>query len=324
MRILSGIQPSQSLHIGNYFGAIKQWLLLQNYECIFFIADLHTLTTSKLDDNIYDKSLEVLATYMACGLDIKSNKFFLQSDNYYHPYFQWILNCITTLGELNRMVQMKDKSKIYDNVGILTYPCLMASDILLYNPDYVPVGQDQLQHLELTRDLAQRINHKFHEEIFKKPQPFKSHSYPTKIYDLRDPNKKMSKTNPQGCLFLTDSDEEIIKKIKKATTDSYPMPMIGEDYSTRDGIKNLLNLYQCFTGKTLDEIIQQFEGKNISEFKTQLITAAIDHLKPIRETINNLMNNKENLKKILYEGNQWAMEQSKKVIDKMNHLFLKK
>jgi tryptophanyl-tRNA synthetase len=298
--------------------------MLKDHDCIFFIADLHTLTTSNGNGDIYKQSLETLATYLACGLDPKKNKFFLQSDNYYHPYFAWILSCITGIGELNRMVQMKDKSQKYDNVGVLTYPILMAADILLYNPDYVPVGQDQLQHLELTRDLAHRINKKIQKEIFKLPQPFKNHRYPTKIYNLKDPQKKMSKSDGSGCLFLNDTPDEIIKKIKKATTDSYPMPMIDEDFNGRHGIKNLINLYQCFTNEPMDKIIEQFQGKNISEFKNQLTQVALDHLLPLRTKIQSYMNDPKTLQDILYQGKQWSMEESKKTIEIMNNFYLNK
>ena len=323
MRILSGIQPTSSLHIGNYFGAIKQWLLLKDYECIFFIADLHSLTTHHKDQKIHDNSLEILASYIACGLDPKKCRIFLQSHNHFHTSFAWILSCITYMGEINRMVQMKDKSKTHNNVGILTYPILMAADILLYNPSLVPVGQDQLQHLELARTLAQRLNHLLGQNYFNLPESFKENIYPIKIFDLTDGTKKMSKSYPKGCLFLTDSPEEITNKIKKAKTDSFPMPMVGESYDHRPEIKNLINIYYCFTEIKTEEIIKKFQGQNLSKFKEELIKVAIENLIPIGNKIRELMNKKEILMNILLENGQWAIKESKKVMDIVHEYFFK-
>jgi tryptophanyl-tRNA synthetase len=323
MRILSGIQPSSSIHIGNYFGAIKQWLLLENHECIFFIADLHCLTTYSNNLHIYQKSLETLATYIACGIDPHKSKIFLQSQNYNHTYFLWILSSITHLGEINRMVQMKDKSKTYDNVGVLTYPILMAADILLYNPHIVPVGQDQWQHLELARDLGERLNNLLKKDIFHLPQPFKENIYPVKILDLTDGTKKMSKTNPKGALFLTDSDEEIIKKIKKAKTDQWSMPTVNEPYDHRPEIKNLINIYHSFTGISIEKILEKFGGQNLSIFKEDLIKMSVFYIKPIREKINELMANKDFLEKILENNKKWAIEESQSIIKIINEYFYK-
>jgi tryptophanyl-tRNA synthetase len=322
MEVLSGIQPSSSIHIGNYFGAIKQWLLLKDEKCCFFVADLHSLTSKT--QNIYQQSLETLATYMACGIDPTVNKIFLQSDNFHHTYFHWFLSTITNIGELNRMVQMKDKIKTHNNIGILTYPILMAADILLYNPQFVPVGQDQYQHLELTRDLAQRLNKIMGQSIFKLPKPWNKNPLPLKIYDLNDGTKKMSKTNPNGCLFLTDSPADIIKKIKKAKTDAYPMPMVGESYDHRPEIKNLLTIYQCFSGESMETIIERYQGKQLSVFKEQLAQLAVAHMEPMGTKIKKLMEDPEKLKEIFRQGKQWAMEQSQPMVNLINKIFLQK
>jgi tryptophanyl-tRNA synthetase len=327
MRIFSGIQPSQSLHIGNYFGAIKQWLIFQknyNTESIFFIADLHCLTSESYKKfSIYEKSLEVLANYIACGLDSDKNIFFLQSKILNHVYFFWILCCITQIGELNRMVQMKDKCQKYNNSGILMYPVLMASDILLYNPDYVPVGQDQYQHLELARDLAIRLNHCLNEKIFKLPYPFKENINPIKIYDLTDGSKKMSKSNEKGCIFLTDSDEIIRQKIMKAKSDNFFMPLISDNYSGRLEIVNLLNIYSYCTNESLEQVIKKFENQPIGNFKKELVEVMIKTISPIRQKIHQLLNEKIFLENILKDGEIWANKESDKIIKIINNYFLK-
>ena len=323
MKILSGIQPSESIHIGNYFGSINQWLTIQNNnQCIFFIADLHGLTTYNYKKfNIYEKSLELLATYLACGLS-ENNIFFIQSQVLNHSYFSWILSTITPLGEINRMVQMKDKSKDYDNVGILTYPILMASDILLYNPEYVPVGQDQYQHLELTRTIASKLNNLLRQDYFHKPKAIIEGKKSIKIQDLKDGSKKMSKSNPQGCLFFTDDANTIVKKIMKAKTDSYPMPQVNEDYSHRLEITNLINIYGLITAMTNEQVVEKFQGQSLSGFKQDLAQKLVDFIIPIQKKIFNLLENKEYLINLLDQGKLWAIDESNTTLKIINEYFL--
>ena len=317
--VLSGMQPTSKLHIGNYFGAILQWLKLkEKYHCIFFVADLHSLTTrltSKTSDNLHDNSLEVLATYIACGLEVQDNLYFtLQSQLFHHPYFHWILSCITSIGRLNAMGQMKDKSKQYgDYLGILTYPVLMASDILLYNPQYVPVGEDQQQHLELTRELAIRLNNLLETNYFYLPQNLPAIGGLKKIKDLKDGTKKMSKSSGAlSCIFLRDDKDTIMEKIKRAKTDSFPMPSsFTEIQETRPEIRNLLEIYSGFTEKSLDKLIEEFSLAPIQLFKNKLTQVVIESLDPITRKIEKLLQHPMELQDIMREGKLRAEQESK-------------
>ena len=302
MRVLTGLQPSGSLTLGNYIGAIKQMIKYQEeYESFIFIADMHAITVpqepSKLKENI--KSL--LAIYLASGVDPNKNTIFLQSENVYHANVSWILECLTPYGELGRMTQFKDKKEKNANfsAGLLTYPVLMASDILLYDTDFVPVGKDQKQHVELARNIAERVNKKYG-EIFKIPEPL----IPTdgaKILDLVDPTKKMSKSsdNPKGVIYILDDEKIIRKKIMSATTDSEMR--IVFDMENKPGISNLINIYTSLSGMSISEVEEKYKDTNYGTFKKDVADLVVSVLVPIQERYYQLLNNNE-IDKILDAG----------------------
>jgi len=303
MRIVSGIQPTGNIHIGNYLGAIKQWIELQeNNECVFFIADLHALTTP-YDPKTLQKSInEKLISYIAAGLNPDKAIIFVQSEVKEHAELAWLLNTITPVGELNRMTQYKDKSKKFKdniNAGLLDYPVLMASDILLYKGDAVPVGKDQEQHVELTRTIARKFNQKF-SQTFKEPKELMPKAG-AKIMSLTDPKKKMSKSDePKSYISLFDSPEDIEKKILSATTDS------GKDViynvTKKPGISNLLTIYSLLTNKTTQEIEKEFKGKGYGDFKKSLAKVVVDYLEPFRRKQKELVTRDVYVKEILNKG----------------------
>ena len=303
MRIVSGIQPTGNIHIGNYLGAIKQWIELQeNNECVFFIADLHALTTP-YDPKTLQKSInEKLISYIAAGLNPDKAIIFVQSEVKEHAELAWLLNTITPVGELNRMTQYKDKSKKFKdniNAGLLDYPVLMASDILLYKGDAVPVGKDQEQHVELTRTIARKFNQKF-SQTFKEPKELMPKAG-AKIMSLTDPKKKMSKSDePKSYISLFDSPEDIEKKILSATTDS------GKDViynvTKKPGISNLLTIYSLLTNKTTQEIEKEFKGKGYGDFKKSLAKVVVDYLEPFRRKQKELVTRDVHVKEILNKG----------------------
>jgi len=286
-RIFSGAQPTGLLHIGNYLGALKNWVALQDeYESFFCIVNLHAVTLPQDPKMLRQKTLDLARIYLAAGIDPAKSTVFIQSDVPEHAEMAWALSCIARMGELERMTQFKDKGKGNGEragVGLFTYPILMASDILLYQTDLVPVGQDQKQHLELTRDLAERFNRDFG-ETFTIPEPFIP-PVGANISSLQEPSKKMSKSdeNANGSIFLLDDADTITKKIKRAVTDS------GTDIrfdQTRPAINNLLTIFQLLTGKTASECEAHFEGKGYGHFKTELAETIVEFLKPFQDKVN--------------------------------------
>ncbi|MEO6392845.1 MAG: tryptophan--tRNA ligase [Pyrinomonadaceae bacterium] len=286
-RIFSGMQPTGNLHIGNYLGALRNWVALQqDYENFFCIVDLHAITIQQDPATLRAKSREVARIYLAAGIDPNLSTVFVQSDVVQHAELAWILNCVTRMSELDRMTQFKEKGKKQrenTGVGLFAYPVLMAADILLYRTDLVPVGQDQKQHLELTRDLAIRFNRDFG-EVFKVPEPYIP-KVGARIQSLSDPTKKMSKSDDDlaGSIFLTDTADEISKKFKRAVTDSGTEIRFDEE---RPAINNLLTIYHLLTGKTKVEIEAHFAGKGYGQLKSELAEVTIEFLTPYQVRMN--------------------------------------
>jgi tryptophanyl-tRNA synthetase len=327
-KVFSGIQPTGNLHLGNYLGAITNWLDLQNkYQCLFGVMDLHAITVKQDRDALQQNVLLTVATYLACGLDLKKAKIFVQSDVAQHSQLAWILNTITPLGWLNRMTQFKDKigddSAGNANLGLYSYPVLMASDILLYQTDIVPVGEDQKQHVELTRDIAQAFNRNFNVEYFKLPKPLIIKEV-KRIMSLQDGTKKMSKSDPSEIsrINLTDSADEISKKIKKAKTDSQSIIAYDE---TRKEIYNLLNIFASFTKKNPQEIALQYENLGYGKFKNDLAEVVISKLSPISNEIKKLLNDRiflqQTVENSLTQGREYAYEIAKKTCDEVYEII---
>ncbi|MBQ9181274.1 MAG: tryptophan--tRNA ligase [Bacilli bacterium] len=292
--IITGIQPSGVITLGNYVGAIKQMVKLQeNNNSYIFVADMHAITVPQDPKVLHNNIRNLLALYIACGIDPEKNIIFLQSENEYHANVSWLLECNTPYGELSRMTQFKDKSSKNKNfyAGLFTYPVLMAADILIYDVDYVPVGIDQKQHVELARNIAQNFNKKYG-ETFKIPDVYITKSG-TKIMDLVDPTKKMSKSsdNPKSVIRILDSKEEITKKIMSATTDSECV--VKYDMENKPGISNLINIVVSLTDLTIKEVEDMFEGKNYGEFKKYVASVVVEELTKIQEKYNELINSNE-------------------------------
>ena len=317
--LLSGIQPSGNLHLGNYLGAVKNWAALPDeFNCFYFMADLHTLTVRQNPAELRRRSTTQLAQYIACGLDPEKNVLFLQSHVHEHAELGWILNCYTMFGELSRMTQFKDKcAKNADNIngGLFTYPSLMAADILLYQADYVPVGEDQKQHCELTRDIANRFNN-LYGETFKVPEPYIP-KVGARIMSLGNPISKMSKSDPSGCVFLMDSPEEIARKFKRAITDSDTERCVRYDPENKPGVANLMNIYASVTGKSFDEIESEFAGKGYGVFKPAVGDAVIETLRPIREEAERILADKAYLKQVYTDGAMKASSVARKTLRKV-------
>ncbi len=317
--LLSGIQPSGNLHLGNYLGAVKNWAALPDeFNCFYFMADLHTLTVRQNPAELRRRSTTQLAQYIACGLDPEKNVLFLQSHVHEHAELGWILNCYTMFGELSRMTQFKDKcAKNADNIngGLFTYPSLMAADILLYQADYVPVGEDQKQHCELTRDIANRFNN-LYGETFKVPEPYIP-KVGARIMSLGNPTSKMSKSDPTGCVFLMDSPEEIARKFKRAITDSDTERCVRYDPENKPGVANLMNIYASVTGKRFDEIESEFAGKGYGVFKPAVGDAVIETLRPIREEAERILADKAYLKQVYTDGAMKASSVARKTLRKV-------
>lgn len=312
-QILSGIQPSGILTLGNYLGALRNWVKIQDdeeYDCKFFVADLHAITVSQDPEILRNNIKSIIMQYLACGLDPEKNTIFIQSHVHEHAELGWLLNNYTYMGELSRMTQFKDKSKKQENVkvGLFDYPVLMAADILLYDADFVPVGQDQKQHIEITRDIAQRFNSLYKKDIFKLPDPYITKST-AKIMSLQEPTKKMSKSdeNKEATIFLLDSREVITKKIKKAVTDSENVVRYSDD---KPGIKNLINIYSAVTDKEIPEIEEEFKDVGYGKFKQAVADAVADLLEPIQAKYAKLAlpENEEYLKQICQKGAAVAHE----------------
>lgn len=327
-RLFSGVQPSGNLHLGNYLGAIKQWVELQNdYEAMFCVVDLHALTVPQDPEELRKKTLELAKIYLAAGIDPKKCTLFIQSHVAGHSELAWILNTIASMGELSRMTQFKEKSQrelaaqaftgnvtvgLTERVGLFDYPVLMAADILLYDTDVVPVGEDQLQHIELTRDLAERFNSRFG-ETFVIPEG-KVVKEGARIMGLDDPMKKMSKSaaSEYNYIALTDDADTIRKKIKKAVTDSGSEIVYTDD---KPALKNLINIYTLLSGKTTQEIEEMYHGKGYGDFKNDLAEVVVNFLTPFQERLRNISD--EEVLAILREGAEKAKALSQKKIEQV-------
>jgi tryptophanyl-tRNA synthetase len=326
--ILSGVQPSGNLTIGHLAGALNHWKKMQeDYNCFYMIADLHTLTVRQEPKVLREKTLDTVAMYIACGINPDTSILFVQSHNPCHSQLQWILNCFTSFGECSKMTQFKDKSQLHSdniNVGLFAYPVLQASDILLYQADLVPVGEDQKQHLELTRNIAQRFNYHY-SDTFKIPEPFIP-KIGAKIMALQEPNKKMSKSdiNDKNTIYLTDTNEQIINKIKRAVTDSDNVIKISND---KPGITNLITLYSISSEKNMKEVEEMFAGKQYGELKNAVGEQIITYIEPIRNKFDELKKNKDYLMEIITKGaeesNNIAYKTLRKVQKKVGLLSLK-
>ncbi len=338
--IFSGIQPSGTLHIGNYLGAIKNWVELQNspehvvhssslatsheptnYELIFFIVDLHAITVYQDPKILRDKIKEVAALYMACGIDPKKSKIFVQSENPDHAYLTWLFNCLTPLGWLNRMTQFKDKSAKQSegtSAGLLDYPVLMAADILLYDVDLVPVGEDQKQHIELTRDIAEKFN-KTYGQLFKLPDIYSDKSS-ARIMSLQNPENKMSKSekDPAGTINLLDPIDEVRKKVMRAVTDSGSEVKRGEG---KTALSNLLAIYSKFSGLTVEAIEAKYVGRGYGDFKKELAEVVVGGLEPIQKRYHELRRDETYLNQVLDAGRDFACERSSAKLKKAVELM---
>ncbi len=318
-RIFSGVQPSGNLTIGNYLGAIKNWIPMQDeYDCIYCVVDMHTLTVRQKPAELRQRSLSLLALYMACGLDPQKCILYLQSHVSGHAELAWILNCYTYMGELNRMTQFKDKSQRHSdniNAGLYTYPVLMAADILLYQTDLVPIGQDQKQHLEITRDIAERFNN-IYGETFKIPEAYIP-KIGAKIMSLQEPEKKMSKSdeNENAYVSILDPQDVILRKFKRAVTDSERE--IRYDEENKPGVSNLISIYSSTTGKTIEEIEKQFAGLSYGDLKEAVGLSVADVLKPVQQRYNEYSSNKDFLNTVLKESAEKAFYLSRKTVSKV-------
>lgn len=316
--IFSGIQPSGELTIGNYLGAIKNWVKLQEeYDCYFSIVDLHAITVRQEPKELRKRTLEVLSIYIASGIDPEKNTIFIQSHVSAHCEAGWVLNCNTYIGELNRMTQFKDKSARYGesvSAGLLTYPVLMAADILLYNTDLVPVGKDQKQHLEIARDIGQRFNN-LYSPTFKIPEPYISDTA-AKIMDLQEPDKKMSKSgdNINGYILIMDPPEVIRKKVSRAVTDSIGTVKYCDE---QPGVKNLMTILSACSGMTMADIEKKYEGQGYAQFKKDVAEAIVSEIEPIQKKVVELLENKSYLEEIYKKGAEKANYVSQKMLRKM-------
>jgi tryptophanyl-tRNA synthetase len=315
--VYSGIQPSGSLTIGNYIGALKNFIDLQeDYNCLYCIVDMHAITVSQVPKDLRKNTLDVLALYLAAGLDPEKSIIYIQSHVHQHAELAWVLNTITGLGQLQRMTQFKDKAKKYSDVqaGLLNYPVLMAADILLYNTSLVPVGEDQKQHLELTRDIAQRFNSRY-SDTFTIPEVFTPKTG-ARIMSLKDPSFKMSKsdTNKDGYILLLDSEDETRKKIKRAVTDSSGIFRYSDE---QPGLKNLINIHSSFSGLSAEEIVAKYENVGYGEFKEDLGEVVVEGLRPLRERYKEIRSDKEYLEKVYKDGADKASYLANKMLRKV-------
>lgn len=317
--ILSGIQPTGVFTLGNYLGAVRSWKQMQeDYNCYYFIADLHSMTIHIDPQKRRQQTREAFALLLACGIDPEKSLVFVQSHNKCHSEMGWIMDCCSQFGELSRMTQFKDKSaKHPDNInaGLFTYPALMAGDILLYQADYVPVGADQTQHLEFTRDVATRFNHTYG-EVFKLPEGY----FPkagARVMSLQDPTSKMSKsdTNPKATISILDDEKTILKKFKSAVTDSEACVRFAPE--AKPGVSNLMTIYSAITGKTMEEIEAEFAGKGYGDFKAAVGQSVADELRPIRENFAHLMEDRAYLEEEMRKGAERATYIANKTLTKV-------
>ncbi len=328
-KIFSGVQPTGNLHLGNYLGAIKNFVELNNNienTCVFCVVDMHAITVNQDPIDLKKNVRETVATFIASGIDPKKSIIFNQSKVSAHSEAAWILSCVARIGWLNRMTQFKEKAgkdKEKASVGLYSYPVLMASDILLYDTTHVPVGDDQKQHLELCRDIAQKFNNDFKvDNFFKIPEPLIRKEF-SRIMSLKDGQKKMSKSDLSDLsrINLTDDKDQIINKIKKAKTDSLPMPNNIDELEDRAEAKNLIGIYSSLSGSSLEKIINQFSGKNFSEFKENLSQVMVDKITPISNEIKKLLVDGDYLDKILIEGSKKASDLASKKIKKIHEII---
>ena len=316
--IFSGAQPSGKMTLGNYLGAIQNWTKLQDeYDCFYSVVDLHAITVPQEAKNLRANTMQLLAQYLACGLDPEKNTIFIQSHVSAHAELMWILNTMTYMGELSRMTQFKDKSQKSEanlNAGLFTYPVLMAADILLYQTDLVPVGEDQKQHLELARDLATRFNNRY-SHTFKIPEPYIPKEV-GRVMSLQEPTKKMSKSdeNENAFILLADDADTIRRKIKRSVTDSLGVISYNDE---QPGIKNLLEIYSKLGNKSIEELVAMYEGKGYGIFKEDVAEVIVESLRPIREQYNVLLNNKDYLEKVYAIGAEKAERQARKTLRKV-------
>lgn len=319
--IFSGVQPSGNITLGNYLGAIKNWVDLQDeYFCCYAMMDLHTITVRQNPVELRKRTLDLLKIYMACGIDPDKCLLFIQSQVPAHAQLSWVLGCYTYMGELSRMTQFKDKcAKHADNInaGLFTYPVLMAADILLYQADLVPVGKDQMQHIEITRDIAQRFN-AIYGDVFKIPEGFLPKAG-AKVMSLADPTKKMSKSdeNPKAYISLLDDFHVIAKKIKSAVTDSEGVIEYRENDESKAGINNLLTIMSAVTGKTVEQVALEYQGKGYGNFKSDVAEAVVEHIRPIRTRYDELSGDKAYLIEICKQGAQQAGRMAARTMKKV-------
>ena len=321
-RVFSGVQPTGTLHLGNYLGAIKNFVELQNkYNCVYCVVDQHAITVDQDPKKLRSNILEVLASFIAAGVDYKKQIIFQQSSVPAHSQLAWVFNCVSRIGWLNRMTQFKDKAgknKENVSVGLMVYPNLMAADILAYLATHVPVGDDQKQHLELSRDIAQKFNNDFGVEFFPQPEPL-IYGSATRVMSLRDGNKKMSKSDPSDFsrILLTDDDDTISAKIRKAKSDSELIPSSKDDLQNKPECLNLINILSATTNQSADQVLGNYAGKEYSALKKDLADSLIQVISPIRGEINNLLNNRDELNVILADGTEKAAAIANPIIEEV-------
>ena len=328
-KIFSGVQPTGNLHLGNYIGAIKNFVNLQNQEgnkCVYCVVDLHAITTKQDPKTLKNNIRETIATFLASGIDPKKSIIFNQSKVSAHSEGSWILSCVARMGWLNRMTQFKEKAgkdKEKASVGLYIYPVLMTADILLYDATHVPVGEDQKQHLELSRDIAQKFNSDFNSPNFLRvPEPLIQKNF-SRIMSLKDGTKKMSKSDPSDLsrINLTDSKDQIINKIKKAKTDNDPLPEDDKLLKQRPEVENLLGIYSSLSDQSLNSSIVEFSGKNFSVFKEKLADLVVEKMSPISNEINKLLKDNNYIDTILKEGSEKANSIASKKIEEMKKII---
>ena len=321
-RVFSGVQPTGTLHLGNYLGAIKNFVELQDkYNCVYCVVDQHAITVDQDPKELRSNILEVLASFIAAGVDYKKQIIFQQSSVPAHSQLAWVFNCVSRIGWLNRMTQFKDKAgKNRENVsvGLMVYPNLMAADILAYLATHVPVGDDQKQHLELSRDIAQKFNNDFGVEFFPQPEPL-IYGSATRVMSLRDGNKKMSKSDPSDFsrVLLTDDDDTISAKIRKAKSDSELIPSSNGDLQNKPECLNLINILAATTNQSADQVLGNYAGKEYSSLKKDLADSLIQVISPIRGEISNLLNNRDELNAILADGTEKAAAIANPIIEEV-------
>ena len=321
-RIFSGVQPTGTLHLGNYLGAIKNFVELQEkYNCIYCVVDQHAITVDQNPQELRSNILEVLASFIAAGVDYQKQIIFQQSSVPAHSQLAWVFNCVSRIGWLNRMTQFKDKAgknKENVSVGLMVYPNLMAADILAYLATHVPVGDDQKQHLELSRDIAQKFNNDFGVDFFPQPEPL-IYGSATRVMSLRDGNKKMSKSDPSDFsrILLTDDDETISAKIRKAKSDSELIPNTKDALQNKPECLNLINILAATTNQSVEQVLGNYAGKEYSSLKKDLADCLVQVISPIRKEINNLLDNRDELNVILAEGTEKAAAIANPVIEEV-------